>query len=275
MAETVVTVDSESMFDLMADSSITPQPSAATAQSLLPVDDTGPSGTTAVLQLPPDDKCCLARVATEATPCLASHCDVQEQTNKAAPVGDAKTMATARQVSSMGNPPAEPHSSMLRFSDITCHVTTVGSVDSNSSMWEKIQAEFSGGARHRRQILAGISGQVRSGEVLAIMGASGAGKTTLLDVLARKVASSRITGSLTLDRLPVSTALMRRISAYVRQDDALFASLTVRETLTFSSELRMPASATREEKRRKVDDMIQMLGLSGAADTLIGDDSRR
>ncbi|CAI5510507.1 unnamed protein product [Closterium sp. Naga37s-1] len=45
--------------------------------------------------------------------------------------------------------------------------------------------------RVRRQILTGVNGEARSGEVTAIMGASGGGKTTLLNILAQRNSSGR------------------------------------------------------------------------------------
>eukprot|EP01137_Pigoraptor_chileana_P002689 Opistho-2@41875 len=83
-------------------------------------------------------------------------------------------------------------------------------------------------------LLDGISGIVRPGEMLAIMGSSGAGKSTLLDVLAGNVVSDLLTGSILVNGAPVDKSF-RRIAGYVMQDDALFPMLTVRETPMYSA----------------------------------------
>lgn len=106
--------------------------------------------------------------------------------------------------------------------------------------------------------LQGINGYAQSGQLLAILGSSGSGKTSLLNVLAQRIYSGRITGDLTLDmggiEVPISSAeQMKKVSGYfafisnviryVMQDDYLFPSLTVKETLTYYANLRLPNEA--------------------------------
>jgi len=53
------------------------------------------------------------------------------------------------------------------------------------------------------------------------------------------------------------------------QDDVVMGTLTVRENLTFSANLRLPKSFSPAEKSDKVDDTIEELGLSACADTKV------
>jgi len=46
--------------------------------------------------------------------------------------------------------------------------------------------------------------------------------------------------------------MMKDISAYVRQDDYLLPNLTVRETLLFVAELKLPSSYSRQKKLDRV-----------------------
>ncbi|CAI5461288.1 unnamed protein product [Closterium sp. Yama58-4] len=126
-----------------------------------------------------------------------------------------------------------------------------------------------------RRILVDISGSAKSGQITAIMGASGAGKTTLLNILACRIASGRRAGEVELDGLPVRSGTMRRVSAYVMQDDLMFPSLTVRETMMFAAELRLPQSVRREEKVARVARLLELLGLTEVAETKIGDEGQR
>ena len=45
----------------------------------------------------------------------------------------------------------------------------------------------------------------------------------------------------------------RKISAYVLQHDIFFAGLTVKETIRFSAELRLPRSMSKEAKEARVE----------------------
>eukprot|EP00741_Cyanophora_paradoxa_P023327 tig00000254_g22534.t1 len=119
-----------------------------------------------------------------------------------------------------------------------------------------------------RKILDNVSGAVRPGELLAIMGPSGSGKTTMLDFLADRLTGD-ITGEVLVNGRPRDGSF-KRLASYVPQEEFFFGSLTVRETLMFSARLNLPDSLSAEEKRKRVDAVVQALGLGVCADTKIG-----
>lgn len=91
-------------------------------------------------------------------------------------------------------------------------------------------------------ILSESAGLVRAGEMLAIMGPSGSGKTTLLNSLAHKVAAAgaETSGKIMANGQGATVSMVRDLSAYVEQEDALIGSITVRETVTFAARLSLP-----------------------------------
>lgn len=54
------------------------------------------------------------------------------------------------------------------------------------------------------------------------------------------------------------------------QEDILLGTLTVRETITYSANLRLPDSMTKEEISEVVEATIQEMGLQDCSDRLIG-----
>ncbi|KAG7234803.1 hypothetical protein INR49_003950 [Caranx melampygus] len=118
-----------------------------------------------------------------------------------------------------------------------------------------------------KYILNDVSGIMRPG-MNAIMGATGSGKTSLLDVIAgRKDPSGLRQGNVLVDGKPVTSDL-RLSSAYVVQDDILMGTLTVRENLLFSANLRLdPKRHSPSDKHSRVAAIIQDLGLTDCTDT--------
>ena len=135
-----------------------------------------------------------------------------------------------------------------------------------------------------RTIIDDVSLEVRSGEVVGLIGTNGAGKTTIVNAISGFVPSS---GSIELFGQDVSS-----LSAYKRarlgqgrafQNARLFSSLTVRETLMVALESRqrsilipsilaLPPSPKHEgRKRREADEIISYLGLGRYADSLMGE----
>uniref|UniRef100_A0A0D9WWF2 ABC transporter G family member STR2 n=1 Tax=Leersia perrieri TaxID=77586 RepID=A0A0D9WWF2_9ORYZ len=129
--------------------------------------------------------------------------------------------------------------------------------------WEKKEVD----------LLHEITGYAPKGCVTAVMGPSGAGKSTFLDALAGRVAS--LDGRVALDGVEMSPSLIKRSSAYVMQDDRLFPMLTVHETLMFAADFRLGSSVSSSDKRLRVDNLIDQLGLTTSRNTYIGDEGTR
>eukprot|EP00126_Sphaerothecum_destruens_P012373 Sdes_comp21223_c0_seq1m19876 len=120
-----------------------------------------------------------------------------------------------------------------------------------------------------KELLKGVTGSIKPGEMTALMGPSGAGKSTLLDVIAGRKSTGTITGSLLFNgkerRLDFN-----RICGYVQQKDILLGALTVRSLLQYCARLRLPVLISEEVKNKKVEEIIVQLDLQNCANVVIG-----
>ena len=121
-----------------------------------------------------------------------------------------------------------------------------------------------------KQILSGVQGAVRPGELLAIMGASGAGKTTFLDILARKNKRGVSRGEFYINGETVADDEFRSVIGFVDQDDTMLPTLTVHETILDSAMLRLPKSMGLAAKEQRVEAVERELGIYLIRDQLIG-----
>jgi ABC-type multidrug transport system ATPase subunit len=122
------------------------------------------------------------------------------------------------------------------------------------------------------RVLHGISGSVKPGQMLAILGASGSGKSTTLNLLAGRIKTSKDCksgGQILVNGKKRDFKEFKKQAAFVEQDDCMFVEETVRENITYSARLRLPSSFSAERKRLRVDSIIAELGLSVCADTPI------
>lgn len=119
-------------------------------------------------------------------------------------------------------------------------------------------------------ILQDLYGVFEPGKLTAIMGSSGAGKTTLLTVLAGNVLTGSIEGETLVNGEIFSGSMLKDISGFVFQEDILLPSMTVHEAISMSALLRLPKNITKEERSRRVDDIIALLNLEKARNTIVG-----
>lgn len=119
-----------------------------------------------------------------------------------------------------------------------------------------------------KDILIDLNGIMKPG-LNAIMGATGSGKSSFLDVLAARKDPAGLSGEVLINGAP-QPPNFKCLSGYVVQDDVVMGTLTVRENLTFSAALRLPSSISQEEKKQKVDRLIQELGLGRVANSRVG-----
>ncbi|KAK6787778.1 hypothetical protein RDI58_016303 [Solanum bulbocastanum] len=144
-----------------------------------------------------------------------------------------------------------------------------GIVVSAHVAWKDVKVMVTLNNGDTRNVLEGLTGYAEPGTFTALMGPSGAGKSTLLDALSGRLASNAIlSGKILLNgrkaKLSFGTA------AYVTQDDTLIGTLTVRETIYYSAQLRLPDRMPLSEKRTLVESTITQMGLQDCADTFIG-----
>ena len=127
------------------------------------------------------------------------------------------------------------------------------------------------GLKNRKKpikILRNINLVVNPREFIAVVGGSGTGKSTLLKALG---GISPATSGLVLvngDTLYENFNLYRNMIGYVPQEDIIHRNIQVRRALDYAAQLRLP-DANPAEIVKRVDEVLEKVGLSGQADALV------
>ncbi|KXG48696.1 ABC-2 type transporter [Penicillium griseofulvum] len=157
----------------------------------------------------------------------------------------------------------------IKVSNLSLEVNTTPPIweTSPSQIWQRLRGKQP--PRTNKTVLDNVSASMPRGSLTAIIGSSGSGKTSLLNLMANRMSLSRTntSGTTTFNDDP---DIARIRSAYVMQEDVLIPTLTVRETLRYSADLRLPPPTTPAERHAIVEQVILELGLKECADTRIG-----
>ena len=170
--------------------------------------------------------------------------NIQQQEGKVGPAPDVilRSSVTPERVSeangSASNFNTNPERRTKMFSNLTKRPPVdIGFEDVcltvNEGSWLK---RCSG--RNKKPILKNVSGEFKSGELVAIMGPSGAGKSSLMNVMAGYKVSN-VTGAITINGKPRNLRKFRKKSCYIMQDDCLSPHLTVDEAMWVASNLKL------------------------------------
>ncbi|KAH8725542.1 ABC transporter-like protein [Phaeosphaeriaceae sp. PMI808] len=226
---------------------------------------------------------------------MEPHLQSQAETDIQEHNSDLRTMETADPVPPRSKDDPPPHSARIRQDSTTASHHDNGislhavepvsvrlehlsvSVDEAPNALARIfskKKEESLGNNHVKTILDDISAEMPSGTLTAIIGGSGSGKTSLLNQMSGRMQGKRLStaGRTFFNDSPDPTRIR---SAYVIQQDILLPTLTVRETLTYAAQLRLPSSVKQEERKQLVEEVILELGLKEAADTRIGNHAHK
>ncbi|KAM3319339.1 ABC transporter G family member 11 [Capsicum chacoense] len=135
--------------------------------------------------------------------------------------------------------------------------------------WKDLTVMVTLNSGETQNVLEGLTGYAEPGTFTALMGPSGSGKSTLLDALSGRLASNAfLSGRVLLNGRKANLSF--GTAAYVTQDDTLIGTLTVRETISYSAQLRLPDRMPWLEKRTLIESTIIEMGLQDCADTVIG-----
>ncbi|XP_050435867.1 ATP-binding cassette sub-family G member 5 [Adelges cooleyi] len=113
-------------------------------------------------------------------------------------------------------------------------------------------------------ILKDITFEVRSGEVMAILGSKGSGKRALLEVIARR-SKGVSRGQILLDGRPLTQAMFNQCCAYVGHRADLVPSLSVQQTLHYAANLSVGSQVSGYVKDSRVRQVLADLALSQVA----------
>lgn len=113
----------------------------------------------------------------------------------------------------------------------------------------------------------GLTFDLRSGQLVAVMGGSGTGKSTLLSLLNGTLRPD--SGSVTLNGYDVADPRVKDLIGFVPQDDLLIEELTVYENLMFTARLCF-ADLSMEEISARVDSILRDLGLESTKHLKVG-----
>jgi putative ABC transport system ATP-binding protein len=134
------------------------------------------------------------------------------------------------------------------------------------------------GENASRVVLDDVSGHIRAGEFVVVVGRSGSGKSTLLNLLGGLELPSQ--GSVVIDHTDIATLSDRELTALRRRRMGfVFQSYNLISTLSVADNLRLPLSLNGIAETNQVDTWLERVGLSGRGedwpDRLSGGEQQR
>ncbi|KAK4038643.1 ABC-2 type transporter-domain-containing protein [Parachaetomium inaequale] len=172
----------------------------------------------------------------------------------------------------------------LSFKNVTVNVTTAGEA-LGETLWSyanptQLLSLFRRGEHTKRAILHEVSGQVKPGEMLLVLGRPGAGCTSLLRVLSNQRESfDEVEGEVHFGNMDHRRARrFRQQVIFNTEDDLHFPTLTVNQTIKFALRNKVPREREQHlgEEQQYVqhtkNNILDSLGISHTVKTKVGNE---
>jgi len=128
-----------------------------------------------------------------------------------------------------------------------------------------------------KKILSDVTAAFQPGRLSVIVGPSGSGKTSLLSLIAgvqgTAPKSAKITGDILYNGSPLPPEKIKKIIGFVFQDDVILETMTVKEAIDMSVELRVDRGVDDKDALKKR--MIDISQLDKAKNVVIGSPARK
>ncbi|KAJ8132750.1 hypothetical protein O1611_g874 [Lasiodiplodia mahajangana] len=170
----------------------------------------------------------------------------------------------------------------VSFEDVAVEVEGLGKsyISTVASVVSGLVPSFKKNEDRKRYILQGISGQVRPGEMLLVLGRPGSGCTSLLKVLANMRSEfSSVSGKVRYGNIGHNEARRFRHQIVMNtEDDQHFPSLMVSEVMEFAVGTKVPrqgsslTTSKTEHVDQKTEAILESLGISHTSETVVGDE---
>src|SRR5438477_6719293 len=114
-----------------------------------------------------------------------------------------------------------------------------------------------------REVVRGVSFEIREGEIFGLLGPNGAGKTTVLSMISTRIRPTSGDAWVYGKHVVHDVTAARRLLNVAPQEEALYPSLTASENLAFFAELyRVP----RRDRPARVAAALEAVGLPARKD---------
>lgn len=126
-----------------------------------------------------------------------------------------------------------------------------------------------GSGSNRKKILNRVFCDIENNEFVAIIGGSGAGKTTVMNAMSGF--DNRISGEVFCNNIDLhkNFSALKNMIGFVPQQDIIYENLKLHKMLYYTARMKMPSDTSHGEMEKRIQKVLQMVGLSEYADTYI------
>ncbi|GFF84984.1 brefeldin A resistance protein [Aspergillus udagawae] len=170
----------------------------------------------------------------------------------------------------------------LTFRNVSVHVTAPDAALGDTLLSVADPRQYLGflkGSRPKRIVLKDVSGQVKPGEMLLVLGRPGSGCTSLLRVLSNDRESfDEVVGETRYGSMDhVAARRFRQQIMFNNEDDVHFPTLTVNRTMKFALRNKVPrerpeGQGSKEFVQEQRDVILDSLGIPHTTKTLVGNE---